>query len=124
MSTNAQFHFQKEDEKCIKNAERKVLVKTRMARRKLCDKKKSKGEFSKTTYFPGAFGLSKEPEVNLKGVKEPKKPKLKFKECKPQENLSNGDLDETDDYIPLIKLAGVTITFVNDEDVEKITSIF
>eukprot|EP00111_Clytia_hemisphaerica_P016907 TCONS_00050140-protein len=49
---------------------------------KIRAKKKSKGGSSKTTYFPGAFGTSAEPEINIDGEKQPKKAKVKQKNIK------------------------------------------
>jgi len=48
----------------------------RKARRKKRGKKKSKGDKAKTTYHPGAFGLSCKPDVDIDGVTEFKKQKV------------------------------------------------
>ena len=136
LSANSLFEFHKEDEKRIKNAERKISVKARMARRKQRAKRKSKGAATKTSYLSGGFGLSKEPEVNIDGDKDPKKqvskkqskkpPKLQkvvktkksFNKPGPENNV------DSDDDVSLSELAGLRITFVDDKDVKIISSKF
>ena len=59
LSPNSLYEFRKKDEKRIKNAQRKISVQARMARRKQRGKKKSKGAATKTSYLSGEFGLSK-----------------------------------------------------------------
>ena len=55
----------------------KISNKARITRQKLRGQKKRKSEIGKTTYFPGAFGLSTEPDINL-GDKPPPKKKAKI----------------------------------------------
>lgn len=86
--------FRKEDQNRIQNAERKISLVTRKARRKKRGERKSKGEKTKTTYHPGAFGLSVEPDVDIDVVKKSKKPKIqkpKSKKDSLTENVENID---------------------------------
>ena len=90
--------FRKEDHIRILNAENKVSLETRMGRRKRRAERKSTTD-SHVTYFPGAFGLSNEPEIDF-GVSAANKKKRKVaKLTKPR------------------KENGVRVQFIDDKDV-------
>ena len=59
--------LRKVDEERIKRANNKVSVRSRKQRRKRRADKKSKGDANspRVTYFPGAFDLSAEPEIDI-----------------------------------------------------------
>ena len=78
--TNMLSALRKSDDKRIKFAARKISAKARLNRRKLRGKTKSKPKV-KTTYMPGGFGLSKEPEdiTSVSNTKRKRNPSLKEK---------------------------------------------
>ena len=129
ISAQAMFGFQKEDESRVKVAEKKVSVESRGMRRKLRAKRKSKGE-TKTTYFKGGFGLSKEPEIDLDGNGKIQKPKTTKRKAKApnqptlpvsKENVDPEPETDSEDDIPLKAFVQVKITFVSDLSVKMIT---
>ena len=104
--------LRQEDAHRIQTAESKISVKHRAARRKRRGLRKSKNDPVNVTYYPGAFGLSVEPEIDFQVKNKKRKllqstPKTKLahvnpitsKECViPMEPTvgDNGFIDEKD----------------------------
>ena len=73
--------MKQEDKERISAAEAKISDGTKLSHQKLRGERKRMGETLATTYFPGAFGLSKTPDFDLDGevLKKKDKPQKKSK---------------------------------------------
>ena len=114
-------------------AEAKISDGARLSHQKLRGEQKRKGETLATTYFPGAFELSKTPDLDLDGEVLKKKDKSQ-KKSKKLENKNKGnrtsrknkttsnvletnteEIDFTFDTIDIF-----SIKFVHDKDIQKV----
>ena len=139
--------LRKEDEERIRNADKKVDIKNRCARRKRRAKKKieAASRRKRTSYHPGAFGTSSVPEINLDGeeaTSSKRKSKSKGKNQKDKamnkkvRKLKNGksksknqehEIEENKNQLdkPIRKpISHITITFVSDNDVVNMIKVF
>ena len=111
--------FRKENKTRLDNAERKVSMKVRRARRKLRGEKKAKaGSKKKTTYHPGAFGLSVDPDFDIGQEKSSKKATTKRK-LSVKENTNR----DKNNKISATKKLPLEIRFVGDNEVKMIKMI-